>query len=62
MMRSQLFEYLGSLADYDFYLLGDDPLRNDRIVKIDNVTLRSCGHNFLAVPRKEIEIRDRLLL
>ncbi len=60
--RSQLFEYLGSLADYDFYLLGEDPLRDDRIVKIDNVTLGSNDQNFLTVPRKEMEIRKRLPL
>ncbi len=62
MTRSQLFEYLGSLGDYEFYRLGTDHLRDDRIVKIDNITLEPDDHDFLAVPRKEIEIRDRLLL
>ena len=60
--RSELFDYLSSLADYDFYLLHDNPLRANRIVKIDNVTLGSNGQNFLAVPRKEIEIKKRLPL
>lgn len=60
--RSQLFEYLDSLADYDFYLIRDNPLRDDRIVKIDNIILEPDDQNFLAVPRKEMEIRKRLPL
>ena len=58
----QLIEYLKSLFEYDFYLLRDDPLRDDRIVKIDNINLEPNGQNFLAVPAKDIEIKRRLSL
>jgi FkbM family methyltransferase len=60
--RSLLFEYLSSIADYDFYLLRDDPLRDDKIVRIDNITLESNDQNFLAAPAKDMEMRERLLL
>lgn len=60
MTRSQLFEYLGSLGDYEFYRLGADPQGDELIVKIDNVTLGSNDHNFLAVPAKNTEMRNRL--
>lgn len=62
MTRSQLFEYLSSLGDYEFYRLGQDPLRDDRIVKIDNIILEPNAHDFLAVPRKKMEIKKRLPL
>ncbi len=58
---SQLFDYLRSLADYEFYYLRSEPGREDRIIALEHaVGLPEA--NFLAVSANDNVMKERLLV